>query len=173
MCITLIKWVDALRCQCVCALPRIECVIADAGMSQRQSQQQPPIEHNLPCTLEELYKGSTRKMKISRTVHNAAGRPERISEILSIDIKPGWKKGTRITFPEKGESGCACLGSMGSVEAGHEAYPMRHTNSVVQVVRLLLGMMSRHLYESAVLPCLFHCADALSANIASVILLSC
>ncbi len=62
---------------------------------------------------------------------------------------------------------------MGSVEAGHEAYPMRHTNSVVQVVRLLLGMMSRHLYESAVLPCLFHCADALSANRASVILLSC
>lgn len=72
-----------------------------AGM-QRQMRQEPPIEHNLPCTLEELYKGSTRKMKISRTVHNDAGRPERISEILSIDIKPGWKKGTRITFPEKG-----------------------------------------------------------------------
>ena len=41
-------------------------------------------------------------MKVSRTVHNAAGRPERISEILSIEIKPGWKKGTKITFPEKG-----------------------------------------------------------------------
>ena len=95
---------------------------ADAGMSQRQSQQQPPIEHNLPCTLEELYKGSTRKMKISRTVHNAAGRPERISEILSIDAKPGWKKGTRITFPEKGESGCACLCSIGSSEAYHCCY---------------------------------------------------
>lgn len=24
------------------------------------------------------------------------------SEILSIDIKPGWKKGTKITFPDKG-----------------------------------------------------------------------
>ena len=74
---------------------------SSAGM-QRQQRQEPPIEHNLPCSLEELFKGSTRKMKISRTVHNAAGRPERISEILSIDIKPGWKKGTRITFPEKG-----------------------------------------------------------------------
>lgn len=72
---------------------------------QRQQQQEPPIEHNLPCSLEELHKGSTRKMKISRTVHNAAGRPERISEILSIDVKPGWKKGTRITFPEKGAFG--------------------------------------------------------------------
>lgn len=114
-------------------------------MSQRQSQQQPPIEHNLPCTLEELYKGSTRKMKISRTVHNAAGRPERISEILSIDIKPGWKKGTRITFPEKGESSCACLGSIDSGEAYHEAYPMNHTIFAVAVVKLLLGMMSTRL----------------------------
>lgn len=24
------------------------------------------------------------------------------TEILSIDVKPGWKKGTKITFPEKG-----------------------------------------------------------------------
>ena len=82
-------------------------------MSQRQGRQEPPIEHNLPCTLEELYRGSTRKMKISRTVVNAAGRPDRVSEILSIDIKPGWKKGTRITFPEKGESNlrsCQCMG---------------------------------------------------------------
>lgn len=65
-------------------------------------RQEPPIEHSLPCSLEELYKGSTRKMKISRTVHNAAGRPERTTEILSIDVKPGWKKGTKITFQEKG-----------------------------------------------------------------------
>lgn len=70
--------------------------VVGAGM-QRQQQQEPPIEHSLPCSLEELYKGSTRKMKISRTVNN-----DRISEILSISIKPGWKKGTRITFPEKG-----------------------------------------------------------------------
>lgn len=25
-----------------------------------------------------------------------------VEEILSIDVKPGWKKGTKITFPEKG-----------------------------------------------------------------------
>lgn len=25
-----------------------------------------------------------------------------IDEILTIDVKPGWKKGTKITFPEKG-----------------------------------------------------------------------
>lgn len=25
-----------------------------------------------------------------------------VEEILTIDVKPGWKKGTKITFPEKG-----------------------------------------------------------------------
>jgi DnaJ family protein B protein 4 len=26
-----------------------------------------------------------------------------MSEILEIEVKPGWKKGTKITFVEKGE----------------------------------------------------------------------
>ncbi|PPR92323.1 hypothetical protein GOBAR_AA28341 [Gossypium barbadense] len=62
----------------------------------------PPVESKLPCSLEELYTGSTRKMKISRTVVNAAGRQVQESEILTVDVKPGWKKGTKITFPDKG-----------------------------------------------------------------------
>ncbi|XVE98523.1 hypothetical protein REPUB_Repub03eG0113400 [Reevesia pubescens] len=62
----------------------------------------PPVESKLPCRLEELYTGSTRKMKISRTVVNAAGRQVQESEILTIDVKPGWKKGTKITFQDKG-----------------------------------------------------------------------
>ncbi|KAI3996169.1 hypothetical protein MKX01_022663 [Papaver californicum] len=56
----------------------------------------------LPCSLEELYTGSTRKMKISRNVVDANGRLVPESEILTIDVKPGWKKGTKITFPDKG-----------------------------------------------------------------------
>lgn len=61
-----------------------------------------PVESKLPCSLEELYSGSTRKMKISRTVVDANGRLVPETEILSIDVKPGWKKGTKITFPDKG-----------------------------------------------------------------------
>ncbi|BBG94169.1 DNAJ heat shock family protein [Prunus dulcis] len=29
-------------------------------------------------------------------------KPKTVEEILKIDIKPGWKKGTKITFPDKG-----------------------------------------------------------------------
>lgn len=29
-------------------------------------------------------------------------KPNTVEEILTIEVKPGWKKGTKITFPEKG-----------------------------------------------------------------------
>ncbi|KAB2630532.1 dnaJ subfamily B member 4-like [Pyrus ussuriensis x Pyrus communis] len=61
-----------------------------------------PIERTLPCTLEDLFKGTTKKMKISRDVPDASGRKSTVEEVLTIEIKPGWKKGTKITFPEKG-----------------------------------------------------------------------
>ncbi|VFQ89056.1 unnamed protein product [Cuscuta campestris] len=61
-----------------------------------------PIERKLPCSLEELYKGTTKKMKISREIVDASGSTMQVEEILTITIKPGWKKGTKITFPGKG-----------------------------------------------------------------------
>ncbi|CDY35188.1 BnaA01g08430D [Brassica napus] len=61
-----------------------------------------PIENKLPCSLEDLYKGTTKKMKISREIADISGRTTQTEEILTIGVKPGWKKGTKITFPEKG-----------------------------------------------------------------------
>nr|XP_010904900.2 dnaJ homolog subfamily B member 13 [Elaeis guineensis] len=61
-----------------------------------------PIENRLPCSLEDLYKGTTKKMKISREIADASGKMMPVEEILTIDVKRGWKKGTKITFPEKG-----------------------------------------------------------------------
>ena len=66
-------------------------------------RQDPPIEHALPCSLEEIYKGTTKRMKISRSVMDAGGRMQRVEEALSVEVKPGWKKGTKVTFPKKGE----------------------------------------------------------------------
>ncbi|XP_047154395.1 dnaJ homolog subfamily B member 1 [Vigna umbellata] len=60
------------------------------------------VENALPCSLEDLYKGVKKKMKISRNVYDAFGKCRNVEEILTIEIKPGWKKGTKITFPEKG-----------------------------------------------------------------------
>ncbi|KAI4343827.1 hypothetical protein L6164_011132 [Bauhinia variegata] len=69
------------------------------GASGRKA---PAAEIVLPCSLEELYKGVNKKMKISRNVYDAFGKLLNVEEILTIEIKPGWKKGTKITFPEMG-----------------------------------------------------------------------
>lgn len=72
------------------------------GSSSGGLRKAPPIENKLPCSLEDLYNGAVRKMKISRNVLGAGGKMTTMEEVLSIKIKPGWKKGTKITFPEKG-----------------------------------------------------------------------
>ncbi|KAF5199895.1 Chaperone protein dnaj [Thalictrum thalictroides] len=74
----------------------------DSGGMHHGPRKAPPIENKVPCSLEELYKGGTKKMKISREIADASGRTMTVQEILTIDIKPGWKKGTKITFQEKG-----------------------------------------------------------------------
>lgn len=72
------------------------------GNHRIDAQKEAAIERTLPCSLEELYKGTSKKMKISREVTDAFGRPTTVEEILTIEVKPGWKKGTKITFPQKG-----------------------------------------------------------------------
>lgn len=65
--------------------------------------QDPPIEHDLYVGLEDIHNGCTKKMKILRKVIQPDGSLRREEKILNIDIKPGWKAGTRITFPKEGD----------------------------------------------------------------------
>ncbi|OEL36037.1 DnaJ-like protein subfamily B member 4 [Dichanthelium oligosanthes] len=81
---------------------RSYCRNQGGGAASTVAPPPPPVESRLACTLEELYMGVTKKMRISRNVVHASGRMKTESEILSIEVKPGWKKGTKITFPGKG-----------------------------------------------------------------------
>jgi DnaJ homolog subfamily B member 4 len=48
--------------------------------------------------------GRKRKMKVGRNVLDAhSGRAMRVEDVLEIDIKPGWKDGTKVTFQGKGD----------------------------------------------------------------------
>ncbi|XVF12007.1 hypothetical protein REPUB_Repub08aG0077500 [Reevesia pubescens] len=60
------------------------------------------MENMLHCSLEELYEGCEKKLKISKDVFETSGKFKILEEILTIEIKPCWKRGTKITFPEKG-----------------------------------------------------------------------
>lgn len=70
--------------------------------SRKNKKQDPPIQHNLSVSLEEVLKGCTKKMKIIRKV-NSLGLVRREDKVLTINVKPGWKAGTKITFPREGD----------------------------------------------------------------------
>ncbi|XP_066555452.1 dnaJ homolog subfamily B member 13 [Amia ocellicauda] len=73
---------------------------------QGVKKQDPPIERDLYLSLEDLFYGCTKKIKISRRVMNEDGHTSNIKDkILNIDVKPGWKQGTKITFPKEGDQG--------------------------------------------------------------------
>ncbi|KAM9784360.1 dnaJ homolog subfamily B member 1-like [Syngnathus typhle] len=70
----------------------------------REKQKDPPVVHELKVSLEEVFAGCTKKMKICRKRLNPDGRTIRSEDkILSVDIKRGWKEGTKITFPREGD----------------------------------------------------------------------
>ncbi|KAI3382590.1 hypothetical protein SNEBB_002257 [Seison nebaliae] len=74
------------------------------GKNSRKKQQDPPIYHDLLITLEEIATGCTKKMKISRKMYNADGKTSRTEDkVLVIEVKPGWKSGTKITYPQEGD----------------------------------------------------------------------
>ena len=69
-----------------------------------RAKQDPAVEHQLMVSLEEVLKGCTKKMKITRKVLNADGRSYRKEDkVLTINVKPGWKAGTKITFQREGD----------------------------------------------------------------------
>lgn len=69
-----------------------------------QKKQDPPVTHELRVTLEEVFSGCTKKMKISRRRLNPDGRTTSTEDkILTVDVKKGWKEGTKITFPKEGD----------------------------------------------------------------------
>lgn len=66
-------------------------------------KQDPPIQYDLAVALEDIFKGCTKKMKISRKVISPDGSLHKEDKVLTIQIKPGWKAGTKITFQKEGD----------------------------------------------------------------------
>ncbi|PJF17725.1 hypothetical protein PSACC_02466 [Paramicrosporidium saccamoebae] len=71
---------------------------------QFRRQPTPVLRKSLPCSLEELYTGCTKKLKVARKLIDAQSRRPVVAEkILTVQIKPGWKAGTKIKFPGEGD----------------------------------------------------------------------
>ncbi|PRQ20292.1 putative chaperone DnaJ [Rosa chinensis] len=81
----------------------------------------------LECSLEELYQGTTKKMKVTRAVTNALGEETMVEQPLTVNIKPGFRHGTNITY--KVEANTADVGFV-IKEKQHSVYE-RHGNDLI------------------------------------------
>ncbi|CAG0899649.1 unnamed protein product [Darwinula stevensoni] len=70
---------------------------------KHRAEQDPPVEHNLHVSLEDILTGCVKKLKISRRALATDGSPRREEKLLLVEVKPGWKAGTRVTFPREGD----------------------------------------------------------------------
>lgn len=66
-------------------------------------QQNPPVEHEIFVSLEDISTGCTKHLKITRKRHQKNNSFREESKMLTVNIKPGWKSGTKITFPREGD----------------------------------------------------------------------
>ena len=64
----------------------------------------PPVNHTLFVTLEDLYTGTTKRMRItSKRIVDSSGGTSQVAAEKEIVVKPGWKNGTKITFENEGD----------------------------------------------------------------------
>jgi DnaJ homolog subfamily B member 4 len=74
-----------------------------------QQQQRPPtpevtiVERPLPLTLEEMFTGTHKKMKMQQKTFDENGKRMVKDKIMEMDIKPGLKKGSKIKFTNVGD----------------------------------------------------------------------
>ena len=105
----------------------------------------PTVEYDLKLSLEELFSGCQKKMKITRKrLRNNAFQSE--SKTVEIAVKPGWKSGTKITFQGDGDEDE--MRSAGDVvfkvaEKPHPVY-QRSDNDLTYTLRLPLRDVSHN-----------------------------
>lgn len=88
--------------------PRMRTSFPDAGMGGgRSARQATPevttVERSLPVSLEDMYKGVEKKMKIKAKKFDDNGKRTTTDQMLTVPIKAGLKKGSKIRFKGVGD----------------------------------------------------------------------
>jgi DnaJ homolog subfamily B member 4 len=61
-----------------------------------------PITRKVAVSLEDIFQGCVKKMKVARTIADPSGRQMQVDKICELNISPGAKAGTKYRFPECG-----------------------------------------------------------------------
>jgi len=104
-------------------------------------EKQMPLEVNLYCSLEELYLGCQKRHKVDRRRLNPDGKTVRTEDtVLALDIKAGWKSGTKITYQADGHEGVGLQPSDLVLTLREKPHPRfaRRDNDLVYVAPITL-----------------------------------
>ena len=72
--------------------------------ARRRRRQDPTVHIRMPCTLEELAQGTHKTYRYERVHFDEQGHRLRSEDqSIEIDVKPGWKPGTKITKEKGGD----------------------------------------------------------------------
>jgi len=70
---------------------------------KQKTLQDPPVVKDFYVSLEDLLTGCEKKMKVTKKVYKNNGLMTTEEKILKINVKPGWKAGTKVTFEKEGD----------------------------------------------------------------------
>jgi DnaJ-class molecular chaperone len=78
------------------------------GASRRRpapapTEKAPAVTTPLNVSLEDLYTGRTKRIRITKKILDASGQTANVAVEKEINIKAGWKDGTKITFEREGD----------------------------------------------------------------------
>lgn len=80
-----------------------------AGTQKTKGPKMDAQTNNLFCSLEELYTGCSKKEKVVRQKLKIDGKSSTPEErVMTVEIKAGWREGTKITFACEGDECKGC-----------------------------------------------------------------
>ena len=72
-------------------------------MGRKREKKDPAIHRQFPVSLEDLYSGATKRLKITKKIFDESGAAKDEEKVVEINLKPGWKAGTKITYEREGD----------------------------------------------------------------------
>ncbi|CAH1763450.1 6446_t:CDS:2 [Entrophospora sp. SA101] len=74
------------------------------GKGRGDGSETPEVKYTISLTLEEIYKGTIKKLKVTRKIIDGpTGKQVPTDKILEINVRPGLKAGTKFRFPNAGD----------------------------------------------------------------------
>lgn len=74
-----------------------------SGRARAPSSEVSTVERPLALTLEEMFNGTTKRMKINSKLYDQSGKMNPHERVLELPTKPGMKKGSKIKFAGIGD----------------------------------------------------------------------